>query len=184
MHLLTLDKKKQSPFAREVDPYDDDTLRRLAPEAFGSLGFDPVTAQLLVRGYFVPPNAAAALKIRIEAELTGHHPLRGHHGQKRKKQYASGSNDLSAPAPKPATAVNNGPGDRSPWDDEKTEIVVDLHAKRVSFKMISVCDHCYDCQLRILLSSTNAGTHTRKGRQGLPGALLQGSQGATMEGAA
>lgn len=142
-----------------VDPYDDATLGRLAPEAYGRDGcFDPITAHLLVRGHFVPaPAAAAALAVRVQAELEVYDAAtdRRHHGgrpARRKALTKNNSNNNNRPssslptptrARQPAATTDkrrNDPGDRVPWDNEMTRVVVELHAKRVSFKRISVGD--------------------------------------------
>lgn len=162
-----------------IDPYDDATLGRLAPEAYGRDGcFDPITAHLLVRGHFVPaPAAAAALAVRVQAELEAYDAAtdrRRHHGSRPKKRMPSKKNkenNTSTPSKRahqvaPTNKRPDDPGDRAPWDDEMTRVVVELHAKRVSFKRISVGDQIshppllsfsflYAQYLQKVLTSTN-----------------------------
>lgn len=125
----------------DIDPHDDTALRFHAPEAFGPCGFEPLRAQLLVKGFFISANAAVALKVRIEEELTGRIAPR----QKMK--------DGTTPASFSVSEL----GDRSPWDDNMTNILVRLHAKRVSFKEISVSN----------LSNTKSGRCSVRGSNGL-----------------
>lgn len=113
-----------------ADNYDEETLRSIAPEAFGPQGFDPLRAQLLITGHFVPPDVASALRARsteVNSRRVSRLPI---------ANPASGSNGGAS------AAATEKPSDRAKWTEERTETLIRLHAERVSFKDITVSTFC------------------------------------------
>lgn len=130
-----------------IDYQDDSTLQAYIPEAFGPYGFDANRACLLARGMMMRPALVEALFKRVDFEATDRAAAR----------FAKRL-DIYIPQPKMASShsyeplkivvplqsvassqvVARGQSDGEKWTEDKTELLINLHARRVKFKEIAV----------------------------------------------